>query len=405
VASAGYTFDPATGNTVSITFPATNARYLRANITANTGWPAGQVSDFEVFATTGGTGSATLTASPESLTFGSTTIGANSAAQTVTVANTGTAAASVSSVAATGDFTLANTCGTAIAAGANCIVTVTFHPTASGNRTGSLTIVSTATNSPLTMALAGTGAAAGSATLTASSSTLTFPQTTVGGASAAQTVTVANNGSAAATVSGVAVTGDYTQSGTCGTSIAAGANCTVSVTFHPNAAGTRTGSLTVTSNATNSPLTVALTGTGAAAGGTNLALGKATSQSSNTQTYVSANATDGNADTYWESANNAFPQWLQVDLGSTQSVSRIVVKLPPATAWATRSETIAVSGGTDGTTFAILTAAAAYPFDPATGNTVTITFPAASVRYLRITITANTGWPAGQVSELEVYTA
>jgi hypothetical protein len=320
------------------------------------------------------------------------------------VTNSGTAAASVSSINATGDYTLANTCGATIAAGANCTVTVTFHPTATGTRTGSLTVTSNAANSPLTVALSGTGTTTGSATLSANPTALTFPSTTVGGASAVQTVTVTNTGTAAATVSAVAASGDYTQINTCG-SLAAGATCTVSVTFHPSATGTRTGSVTVTSNATNPSLTVALSGTGAAATTTNLALHKATSQSSNTQTYTSANTTDGDANTYWESANNAFPQWLQVDLGSTQTVSRIVLKLPPATAWAARSETIAVSGSLDGTAFNILKAATSYTFDPATGNTVTITFPAASARYLRITVTANTGWPAGQISEFEAYTS
>ncbi len=74
-----------------------------------------------------------------------------------------------------------------------------------------------------------------------------------------------NTGTAAASVSAVAVTGDFSQTNTCGTSIAAGASCTVNVSFRPTASGTRTGTLTVTSNATNSPTTVALTGTGAAA--------------------------------------------------------------------------------------------------------------------------------------------
>jgi hypothetical protein len=401
VASAGYTFDPATGNTVSISFPATNARYLRLNITANTGWPAGQLSDFEVFATSG-TGSATLSASPTSLSFPSTTVGSNSSSQTVTVTNSGTAAAAVSSIAATGDFTQASTCGTSINAGANCTVTVTFHPTATGSRTGTLTVASNATNPSLTVALSGTGASAGTATLAANPTSLAFPSTTVGLASTAQTVTVTNTGTVAATVSAVAVTSDYTQTNTCA-SLAAGGTCTVSVTFHPSATGTRTGALTVTSTATNSPLSVALSGTGTAATNTNLALNKPTSESSHTQTYGSGGAVDGDANTYWESANNAFPQWLQVDLGSAQSVGRIVLKLPPATAWAARSQTIAITGSLDGTTFTTLKATASYTFDPATGNTVTITFTAASDRYLRLTFTANTGWPAGQVSEFEAY--
>jgi len=80
-----------------------------------------------------------------------------------------------------------------------------------------------------------------------------------------------------------------------------------------------------------------------------------------------------------------------------------VLKLPPASAWATRTQTVAVSGSTDGTTFTVLKAATTCTFDPATGNTATVTFPAAGARYLWITITANTGWPAGQVSEFEAY--
>ncbi|SCD35749.1 hypothetical protein GA0115240_10421, partial [Streptomyces sp. DvalAA-14] len=48
-ASASYTFDPASNNTVTLTFPATTQRYFRVNVTANTGWPAGQISEFQVW--------------------------------------------------------------------------------------------------------------------------------------------------------------------------------------------------------------------------------------------------------------------------------------------------------------------------------------------------------------------
>jgi hypothetical protein len=125
--------------------------------------------------------------------------------------------------------------------------------------------------------------------------------------------------------------------------------------------------------------------------------------SSYTQTYVAGNANDGNADSYWESANNAFPQWLQADLGSTVSVNKAVLKLPPATAWEARTETLTVQGSTNGSTFSTIVGSAGYRFDPATGNTVTINFTATSTRYLRLSFTANTAWPAGQVSEFEVY--
>ncbi|MFF4301946.1 discoidin domain-containing protein [Streptomyces sp. NPDC001601] len=141
-------------------------------------------------------------------------------------------------------------------------------------------------------------------------------------------------------------------------------------------------------------------------GTTNLALHRPTSESSHTQVYGSSNATDGDTSTYWESANNAFPQWVQVDLGAGTGVKRIVLALPPSAAWATRTQTISVQGSTDGGTFTQLLASAGYTFDPATGNTATLTLPAtATTRYLRLTFTANNGWPAGQVSEFQVFGA
>lgn len=399
VGSVGYTFDPSTGNTVSITLPATAARFVRLTITGNTGWPAGQIAELQVYPSGGGTSSATLATSPSSLAFGSTLVGSTSGGQSVTVSNTGGAAAAVSGVSVTGDFAQTNTCGTSIGAGASCSVSVTFHPTATGSRTGTLTVTSNATNSPTTVALSGTGTTAGTATLSANPTSLTFASTSVGSASAAQPVTVSNTGTAAASVSAVTASGDYTQTNTCGSSIAAGGSCTVSVTFHPSASGTRTGSLTVTSNATNSPSTVALTGTGTVTS-TNLALHKATTESSHTQTYASGNVTDGDQGTYWESVNNSWPAWVQVDLGSAQSVSRVVLQLP--TTWGARNETLSLLGSTDGSTFTTLKTSATYTFSPS-GNTVTITFAAATERYLRVNITGNTVQPGGQISELQVW--
>jgi CARDB/F5/8 type C domain/Right handed beta helix region len=141
---------------------------------------------------------------------------------------------------------------------------------------------------------------------------------------------------------------------------------------------------------------------GATGTASNLALGRPMSASGVSQTYVAANAVDGNQSTYWESTNNAFPQWLQVDLGSSVSVNKVVLKLP-VSGWGARTETLAVQGSTTGSTFTDIVASTGYAFDPATNNTVTITFSATTTRYLRLNITANTGWPAGQVSEFEVY--
>jgi hypothetical protein len=82
-------------------------------------------------------------------------------------------------------------------------------------------------------------------------------------------------------------------------------------------------------------------------------------------------------------------------------VSRLVLRLPPG--WETRTQTLAVQGGTDGGTFTTLAGPAGRTFDPATGNQVTVTLPGTAVRYVRITVTANTGWPAGQAATLEAY--
>ncbi|MFD0637298.1 discoidin domain-containing protein [Catenulispora yoronensis] len=298
VGSATYTFtSPA--NTVSINLPTTSARYVRVNITANSGWSAGQISEFQVYPSGG---------------------------------------------------------------------PVTPPPT-----------------SPV---------------LNANPGSLTFASQALNTTSASQAVTVTNAGTAAGTVSGVSVTGDFSQTNNC-SSVAVGASCTVNVSFKPTASGTRTGTLTVTSNATNSPATVALSGTGAGTVATDLAAGKATSESSHTDVYGSGNVTDGNQATYWESANNAFPQWVQVDLGASQSASRVVLQLPAG--WGQRNQTLSLLGSTDGSTFSTLKASATYSFDPNSGNTVTITFPATSARYFRVSITANTGWPAGQISSFQVW--
>ena len=300
VGSAGYTFDPSSGNTVTISLPSgTSTRYVQLSFTGNTGWSAAQLSEFEVFP--GGSssgGSSALTSSPSSLSFGNETTGSTSVAQSVTISNPGTSTASISAISTSAPFAETNTCGS---------------------------------------------------------------------------------------------------------SIAAGGSCTASVTFSPTAAGASTGTLSVSSSATGSPLTVALSGTGVSAATTNLALNQPVTASGYTQSYVPANAVDGNTSTYWESTDNAFPQWFQVDLGSSTSVSRIVMDLPPSTAWTTRTQTILIQGSTDGTNYSTLVGTANYTFNPATGNTVTVTFTAASVRYVNLTFTANTGWPAGQLSELQVY--
>ena len=94
--------------------------------------------------------------------------------------------------------------------------------------------------------------------------------------------------------------------------------------------------------------------------------------------YGPGNAVDGNANSYWESANNAFPQWITVDFGAPVSVSRVVLKLPPSSAWGARTQTLSILGSTDGGAYSTLAASRGYAFDPASGNTATATFGAAT---------------------------
>ncbi|MFD3327831.1 discoidin domain-containing protein [Streptomyces sp. NPDC058701] len=140
--------------------------------------------------------------------------------------------------------------------------------------------------------------------------------------------------------------------------------------------------------------------TAAAAGGPSIAAGRPAAASSTNGAYTAANVTDGNQSTYWESAGAALPQWVQTDLGATTRVDQVVLKLPAA--WESRSQTLSVQGSADGAGFSTLVNSAAYTFGQGSGNTVTVTFPAAQTRYVRINITANTGWQAAQLSELEV---
>ncbi|MGW3962773.1 discoidin domain-containing protein [Amycolatopsis sp. NPDC005003] len=117
--------------------------------------------------------------------------------------------------------------------------------------------------------------------------------------------------------------------------------------------------------------------------------------------YPVSNVGDGNQDTYWESTNNQFPQWVQADLGTPTDVAQLVLKLPAAN-WSARTETFSVQGSTDGTTFTDLKPSAGYVFDPAKANTVAVDVTG-KPRYVRLNITANTGWPAAQLSEFEVH--
>jgi len=206
---------------------------------------------------TGSSSSSPVTLSASSLNLGTVAVGSTSSAVTVTLTNRQSTALSITSVGISGPFAIAsNSCGTSLAAGANCAVGVTFTPTATGAASGTLSFTDDASNSPQKVTLSGTG----SAPVTVSPSALNFGVIAVLSTSTSQTVTVTNTSAAAVGFTTVGTTGDYADSTTCGSSIAVGGYCTVAVTFAPTAAGTRTGLLTI--NLSTGPQTVALTGIG-----------------------------------------------------------------------------------------------------------------------------------------------
>jgi F5/8 type C domain len=139
------------------------------------------------------------------------------------------------------------------------------------------------------------------------------------------------------------------------------------------------------------------------AGTVDLALHRPVTATSYTQAYYPANVTDGDTSTYWES-QGAFPQSVTVDLGSATGISRIVLTLPPSPDWNSRIQTLAIYGSQTSAVPAFTIAGSArYTFDAARGDTATINFTPVTARYVTVYFTANSGWPAAQLSEIGIY--
>jgi hypothetical protein len=214
--------------------------------------------------------------SSPNITFGNQSVGTTSAAQAVTLTNIGNTSLGITSIAVSGtnasDFTQTNNCGSSVTAGANCTISVTFTPSASGGRAASLTITSNAAISPQTVGLSGIGTST-SSTVSLSPASLAFGSQSVETTSTALTVTLTNTGNTSLTITGISVTGanasDFSEITTCPLapgSVAANGSCTISVAFTPSASGNRTAWLTVADNATaGSPQAVSLVGTGTSA--------------------------------------------------------------------------------------------------------------------------------------------
>ncbi len=199
---------------------------------------------------------------PASLTFETTqVVFTTSKAGKVTLTNTGLGILNLANIAVTGPFAQTNTCGTSLNPGGSCAFSVTFSPTTIGALTGSISITDNAPYSPQNVALNGTGTS-----IQLPATGVNFGNQAVGTKSLTKKITLSNVGSVAVSITGITITGtdatDFAESNSCGTSVAAGAKCSITVTFTPSATGARSASVSVSDSGGASPQQVRLNGTG-----------------------------------------------------------------------------------------------------------------------------------------------
>jgi hypothetical protein len=208
---------------------------------------------------------------PASLTFASQPVGSVSAAQHVTLTNTGDQPLQSISVQASTAFSAANNCGTTLGGHSSCAILVSFLPATIGGQSGVLTVSDTIAEGATAkvdsqqVLLAGTGTApVGVASATPFS--LDFGYYAVNQTSPVQNVTITNNGTANLSNIQTAVNGDFAvravSESPCGETLATGASCNIGVVFSPSQISQRAGSLTITAIGLPEPLVVALSGTG-----------------------------------------------------------------------------------------------------------------------------------------------
>ena len=211
-----------------------------------------------------------IAVAPGALDFGNQALSVPSPTQTMTVVNAGTAPLTITEITSSEtQFTETDDCvGTVSVGGGTCKINITFTPTALGAAAATLTITDNAANSPQSFNLTGTGVSAGTS-VTLAPTSLSFSNQLVSTVSSPQTVTITNTGTLVLTITNISASGDFLQTNTCAAppllnNLSPGQFCTASVTFAPTASGARSGSLSISDNATGSPQTVALSGIGTA---------------------------------------------------------------------------------------------------------------------------------------------
>ncbi len=253
-----------TSCTISVTFTPTAAGARTGTITITDSVAS---SPQKVTLTGNGVAGLAATVSPPSLSFGNQTQGTTSAAQSVTLTNTGSATLTINGFSFVGTnpshFTLSSTdCAQSqsLAVGASCAFNIAFGPQAVGNLSATLQILDNSAQSPRNVPLTGVGLAP--PTVALSPTSLNFAAQIVGSKSSGQSVTLTTSGGGTLAISSISASSDFLASDNCGKSVAGGANCTITVTFTPSAAGGRAGTLVIVDNATDSPQMVSLSGLG-----------------------------------------------------------------------------------------------------------------------------------------------
>ena len=236
------------GSTSSTDFPTTQGAYQSV-------FGGGGADAFVMKIGTGSAASVSL--SPSSLQFAQLSVGSTSPSQAVLLRNMGSSALSISSITVGGDFAETDNCGISVPAAGSCTLSVTFTPTASGSRSGSLLIQDDASGGSHGITLQGIGFGPG---IALSPSSLNFSGVSVGTSSTAQTVTLTNTGNASLTISNLQVSGPYTQTNNCLATLASGSSCVTNIIFSPTSSGTQSGTLTVADSAQGGMQTVSLTG-------------------------------------------------------------------------------------------------------------------------------------------------
>jgi hypothetical protein len=206
-----------------------------------------------------------ISAVPTSISFGSVAAGVSNT-QALTVRDSGNATLIISQVAIAGPgFSMSGpTLPVTMAPGQSAAFTVRYSPAASGSAAGSISIGSNAPQSPLTIPLSGS-AVSQSLQLSANPSSLSFGDVTQG-TSSKQAVTLTNTGNSSVSVSKLTPAGNYFSISGLATpvTLAPGQTASFSALFAPTTTGTFTGSISVASTATNSPLAIPLSGSGVA---------------------------------------------------------------------------------------------------------------------------------------------